>query len=92
MFYRYEKAGIGLFQYLKLYVNRKEWDYIRQESGIWLKKPQEYLPTWRSYFTERGNDRFDVRLKAMADNVISVKSLDNVVYADEYQVIVDVNK
>lgn len=87
MFYRYERDGIGILQWLK--VNNDNWAYYRDQVNYWLNGHPVYKPSYRSYFTQRGNDRFPKEIANFATNIIELEKLNNVVYADEWQVIVD---
>lgn len=100
-FYRYEfvkdnhRIGIltGLDEYFSL-------DEICSVCGIFemsLKAPDINMSNTKSYFTEKGNRKFRKMIrnikkiaetKGIITECIAKETLDNIVYADEYQVVI----
>lgn len=87
-FYRYEKDGIGILQWLKIN-DHDNWPHYRDQVNYWLNGHPMYKSTYRSYFTQKGNDRFPEEIKKLAPDVILANKLNNVVYANDWQVIID---
>lgn len=93
MYYRVSSNNVGVYQAFKEMTNRKKWHKILKLSK-WLPEPPNYKDECRSYFTEKGFEKFMLTvfpvMKISID--IEIEQFKNlsaeIIYADEYQVVI----
>ena len=95
-YFRFTHKGVGVYQALREVVTLDEWKKLIKSSAFtWLPKPENYPSDHRSYFTKKGRDEFIKKVlpickKYLGDDIefSKVKNLTDIVYKDQYQVIV----
>ncbi len=97
-FYRVTYNNKGIYNELKKMVGKDVWlELLNKQEFTWLPKPPSYASNNRSYFTEKGYEYFrDKTLpiinKYLDKDLIKIKvymEVNNIIYKDEYQVVVD---
>lgn len=99
-FYRISYNGIGIYQALKQSMDIDTWKTILDSDIFkWLPSPKRYPSHFRSYFTEEGYKMFNIKVYPLLEKYLDIDKIKietfidipNIVYRDEYQVIVDSN-
>ena len=98
MLYRVTYNNEGIYNELKKVVGRDIWLHLLSLKEInWLPKPPTYANENKSYFTQKGFDRFKEETLPLIckyldkDNIKieTFEKVDNIIYFDEYQVVID---
>lgn len=101
MFYRVKYNNIGIYEAIRKNVSFRIWrSLLNSKIFKWLSKPPFYLRGYSSYFTELGFWKFKkivypICRKYLNEDFIKIQytdNLTNIVYQDEYQVIIDRKK
>lgn len=93
--YRVTYNGVGIYEAYKKLVGKEEWLlFLQNENNKWLPKPPYYNDTCKSYFTERGLERFNkltlpIMLKKLDETKINIDILN--MYKDDFQIIIGLN-
>ena len=97
-FYRVTYEGIGIYEALKNNVSSETWQsLLTSDAFTWLPKPPEYLSEYSSFFTELGMEKFKELVLPICEKYLNrsriaiqeVQDIQNIVYSDDYQVIVN---
>lgn len=100
-YYRITYNNKGIYNELKNNVNLDTWNSILSSDKIkWLPKPPSYAENNKSFFTEKGYKKFIENVLPLIekylnnDNITisSYSKVDNIIYEDEYQVIISEKK
>lgn len=95
--YRLTYDGIGIYEAFKKHVEMNILkDFLSSSLSNWLPKPPEYKENYTSYFTELGYEKFNREvlptfvkyLNREKINVEVISEVGNVVYSDEYQIVI----
>lgn len=95
-YYRITYNEKGIYNELKKMVDINTWKALLASNEInWLPKPPSYAENNKSYFTEKGYKKFiqnvlPIMEKYLSKDKIKIsssKSLENIIYEDEYQVV-----
>ena len=98
LLYRVTYNNEGVYNELKKAVGKNIWLNILSLKEInWLPKPPAYAANNKSYFTEKGFDRFKketlpIIYKYLDKENIKIETfekVENIIYSDEYQVVVE---
>ena len=96
--YRVTYNNEGVYNELKKNINKNTWlDLLSSKEINWLPKPPTYATQNKSYFTEKGFDRFKketlpIIYKYLDKENIKIETfekVENIIYSDEYQVVVE---
>ena len=96
-YYRLTYNDIGIYEAVRKSVDVGTWqDILKNPKISWLPKPDIYEKNNKSYFTKKGYDMFKKNVKPIFINYInfdlvkqeSIEKLNNIIYEDEYQVII----
>ena len=104
-YYRITYNSIGIYEALKKelfknYHNPEDiWNKLKQSSSFnWLKIPDNYTNSSKSYFTAKGLDQFKNKtyatfIKYLNPQLIEIKEIDidknSIIYEDEYQIVIE---
>lgn len=104
-YYRITYNSIGIYEALKKelfknYHNPEDiWNKLKQSSSFnWLKIPDNYTNSSKSYFTAKGLDQFKNKtyatfIKYLNPQLIEIKEYDidknNIIYEDEYRIVIE---
>lgn len=96
--YRITYDGDGIYNAIKIKVGPSTWkELLANDKVSWLPKPPEYTDNNVSYFTKKGFDKFTKTTMPLFSKYIEdpklidmdkVNGISNVVYSDDYQVVV----
>ena len=92
MYYRVSSNNIGVYQAFKKMAGQKKWHEVLKVSK-WLPKPPSYKDGYRSYFTEKGFEKFSsLVLPVMKDLIdVSIEQFESIpgetIYTDKYQIV-----
>ncbi len=96
--YRVTYNNKGIYNELKKTVNKDTWLYLLSLKEInWLPKPPTYATENKSYFTQKGFEKFKKEtlpiIYQYLDNknikVETFEKVENIVYSDDYQIVVE---
>lgn len=96
VFYRVTYHNNGVYNELKKAVNQDVWLYLLSlNEFIWLPKPPTYVKENKSYFTQKGYERFRKDTLPIISNYLdksniqieTFENVENIIYSDEYQVV-----
>ena len=97
-YYRITYNGEGIYNALKKCIALEKWqELLKSEKINWLPKPPSYAESNKSYFTEKGYDKFKELVLPIVyehlDNkniqIEKVENISNVIYEDEFQVVIN---
>ncbi len=96
--YRVTYNNKGIYNELKKAVTKDIWLHLLSLKEInWLPKPPTYASENKSYFTQKGFERFKketlpIIYQYLDKNNIKVETfekVENIIYFDEYQVVIE---
>lgn len=97
-YYRITYKNMGIYEALKQEVDFETWKYfLKLENVNWLPKPPTYENANRSYFKEKGFKIWKEKvlpfmlqyLDENEINIILTASVGQILYEDEYQIVVE---
>ena len=97
LYYRITYEGEGIYNVLKKKVTKEEWlNLLSSEKINWLPKPPSYDFNNKSFFTQKGYDKFNDFVLPLICNYLEkekikiekISSLNDIIYEDEYQVVI----
>lgn len=100
-YYRITYNNEGIYEALHKKVSINEWkSLLSSDNFTWLPKPKIYSSENKSYFTDKGYNKFisevyPIILKYFDKDDIKIEeinSLQNIIYKDEYQIIIEIKK
>ena len=98
LLYRVTYNNEGVYNALKKAVNKRIWlNMLSLKEINWLPKPPAYASKNRSYFTQKGFERFKketlpIIYKYLNKENIKIETFEkvlNIIYFDEYQVVIE---
>ncbi len=99
--YRVTYNNQGIYNELKKVVGKDIWLYLLSLKEInWLPKPPTYATENRSYFTQKGFERFKKETLPILYQYLDEKNIkietfekvekvENIIYSDEYQIVTE---
>ena len=96
--YRVTYNNKGIYNELKKVVNKNIWLYLLSlKEFTWLPKPPTYATENESYFTKKGLDRFKKETLPIIYQYLNRKNIkietfekvENIIYSDEYQIVIE---
>ena len=96
--YRVTYNDKGIYNELKKAVNEEVWlKLLTLKEFTWLPKPPSYAAENRSYFTQKGYEKFEKEVLPIVYKYLDKENIkietfekvENIIYSDEYQIIVE---
>ena len=96
--YRVTYNEKGIYNELKNTVDRDTWQYILASNKInWLPKPPTYASNNKSFFTQKGYEKFIKDVLPLICNyfdknkikIEKFNNVENIIYQDEYQIVIN---
>lgn len=101
MYYRITYKGKGIYEALKEIVGIDIWKkFLNDENIKWLPKPPSYKNNNISYFTKKGCEIFKEKTLPLFCNYLENDKIlietkeklnNNILYSDEYQIVIDID-
>lgn len=94
--YRVTYNKEGVYNELKKTVSKDIWIYLLSlKEFAWLPKPPTYVQGYKSYFTQKGYERFKKDTLPIINNYLdksnikveTFEDVDNIIYSDKYQIV-----